>query len=47
MFQSVFEVVHNLGGDHIGLGEVFEVFEAVVLDPEDVEAHACIFLFDR
>jgi hypothetical protein len=30
-------VLHDLGGDHAGIFEVGRVFEAVVLEREDVE----------
>jgi hypothetical protein len=30
-------VLHDLGGDHAGIFEVSRVFEAVVLEREDVE----------
>ena len=31
------EVVDDFGGDEVGAGEVVEVLEAVVFEPEDVE----------
>jgi hypothetical protein len=33
-----FEVVDDLPGENIGIGEIVGVFEALVSEPEDVEA---------
>jgi hypothetical protein len=36
-FQGGFEAFDDLGGEQGGCGQVVAVFEAVVLEPEDVE----------
>ena len=38
MFEGGFEVVDNLLGENVGIGEIVGVFEAFVREPEDVEA---------
>ena len=39
LFERSFEVVGDLLGEHVGFGQIGGVFEALVLEPEDVEVH--------
>src|SRR5436309_1348975 len=38
LFEGGLEVVHDFLGDDVGIGKVVGGFEALVLEPEDVEA---------
>ena len=38
LFKRCAQVFDDLGGDHVGVFQVGRVFQAVVLEPEDVEA---------
>ena len=39
LVEDDFEVFYYLAGQHVGRREVFRVFEALVLEPEDSEIH--------
>lgn len=38
LFESIFEVFHNVLGDDVGTGKVIGGFEGFVFEPEDVKA---------
>jgi hypothetical protein len=42
LVQRSLQVLHDLGGDYVGRGEVGGVFQAVVLQTEDVEAGVAV-----
>jgi hypothetical protein len=39
LLQRREEVLRNLGGDHVRVGQVGRVLQGLVLQPEDVEGH--------
>ena len=39
LFKRCAQVFDDLGGDEVGVFEVGRVFQTVVLEPEDVQAH--------
>jgi len=39
LVQRRLQILCDFGGDHIGIGKVSRVFQAVILQPEDVQAN--------
>ena len=38
MFESGFEIVNDFLGEYVGIREIVGLFEALVSEPEDIEA---------